>query len=85
MDTVMFGRKKHKIAEHVKGYAEGRRLMRHGDGADEWIGMDIVREHLLALVKLGRDTDGQPATPQDLARVLRQHGLASEATALEVE
>jgi hypothetical protein len=73
-----------EVAEHVKGYAEGRRLMRHGDGADEWLGMRLVRENLLALTDLGYDEHGRKATLAERAEVLRAHGLREYADALAV-
>jgi hypothetical protein len=67
--------KKREIAEHVKGYREGRRLMRHGDGADEWIGMSLTKKHLLALLDLGYGPDGNKVDAAGRAEILRQHGL----------
>jgi hypothetical protein len=80
---MIFGRKKREIKEHVEGYREGRRLMRHGDGADEWIGMDLTRKHLLALVDLGCDETGSKVDVKRQAEVLRLHGLRKNADVLE--
>jgi hypothetical protein len=67
--------KNKEIAHHVEGYREGRRLMRHGDGADEWIGITITKKHLLALLDLGYDQHGNPVDAAGRAEILRQHGL----------
>lgn len=80
-NLLSFGRKR-KVASHIKGYREGRRLMRNGDGADEWAGMQIAREHVLALVALGRDEFGEKVDREALAECLRVHGLREEADAL---
>lgn len=76
----MFGgrRRKRLVAQHVKGYQEGRRLMRQGDGADEWVGMDMVRLHLRALVSLGYDQHGQKHTEPELDRILAEHRLSRD-------
>lgn len=42
----------------LKDYAEGRRLMRHGDGADEWLGMRFAKDAQDALEVQGFNTDG---------------------------
>lgn len=52
--------------QHVKNYREGRHLMRHGDGADEYIGMDIARKARDELRLMGYDIDG---TRPDLIRI----------------
>lgn len=64
-----------KVKRYVEGYREGRRLMRQGDGADEWIGMDIARTNLLALVSMGRDETGQKVSQAELDECLRSHGI----------
>lgn len=75
----LFGRRrKAEITANVKAYREGRRLMRQGDGADEFIGMRIARDHLLALVRLGRNETGHKATPSELERILDNHNLSWE-------
>lgn len=84
----MFGRRRRsrrKVRHHVEGYREGRSLMRFGDGADEWVGMAIAKEHLLALIDLGLDTDGKKASPGKRAEILRAHGLHRAAEELEIE
>lgn len=79
-----FGKKrKRQIKEHVDGYREGRRLMRHGDGVDEFIGMDLAREHLLALVRLGCDEHGEKVSVDRQVEVLVSHGLRREAAVHE--
>lgn len=81
----MFGkrlREKQEVRRHVEGYKEGRRLMRQGDGADEWIGMSITKEHLLALIALGCDEHGEKASVERRADILSQHGLHEQAEAL---
>lgn len=71
-----------EIESHVEGYREGRRLMRHGDGADEWIGMSLTKEHLLALIGLGLDTEGRKVSPERRAEILAEHGLHKRADEL---
>lgn len=72
-----------RVRGHVKGYKEGRRLMRQGGGADEWLGMEIVREHLMALVVLGYDEHGEKATLDERRDVLTRHGLRVAAMGLK--
>jgi hypothetical protein len=81
---MIFGRKRRerKVAALVASYDEGRRLMRQGDGADEWIGSHIARGALLALADLGRGVDGQPLDADGLVRLLRRHGLHTAADRL---
>lgn len=50
----------------VRNYAEGRRLMRHGDGYDERVGNRIAFEAREALRTMGYDIDG---TRPDLTRL----------------
>lgn len=80
----MWGSKKREIARHVKGYKDGRSLMRQGDGADEWIGMSVTKEHLLALIALGCNEHGRKVSRLARSDVLREHGLHTLA-ALEKE
>lgn len=75
--------KEREVRKHVEGYKEGRRLMRQGDGADEWFGMSIARENLLALVSLGRNEKGEKVDRAELAECLRTHGLRDEARTVE--
>lgn len=83
-----FGRKvreeEREVRYHVEGYQQGRRLMRFGDGADEWIGMAIAKKHLLVLIALGRDELGKKSSVEKRAKILRLHGLYKEAERLEI-
>lgn len=74
---------KREVRVLVEGYKEGRRLMRHGDGVDEWYGMSIARENLLALVALGRNEEGEKVDRAELVECLRTHGLRDEARIVE--
>lgn len=58
--------RKKRVNAALKRYREGIRLMRQGDGADEWIGMSLAREGRDALNKLGYDVDG---TRPDLKKI----------------
>jgi hypothetical protein len=75
----MWGRKRAEVASHVRGYREGRRLMRVGDPADEWYGMALAKRHLLALIRLGRNEQGEKCSPAVLDEVLRVHGLKRDS------
>lgn len=57
-----------EVKRELESYWEGRRLMRVGDGADEWIGMDIASRARSALNKMGYDPDG---TRPDLKSIER--------------
>lgn len=77
----LFGRRRRRaaVAKHVEYYNEGLRLMRNGDPPDEWFGMRLVRENLVALVRLGCDEFGEPASKEHLVGVLWAHGLREAA------
>jgi len=47
-----------KASRAFEQYEEGIRLMRHGDGMDEYLGMHIAREARAELNSLGWDVDG---------------------------
>lgn len=83
----MFGRRRREreVATWVRRYDEGRRLMRQGDGADEWVGQDITREALRRLVALGRNHQGEKVDTAGLVHALRLHGLHTEAAVLAEE
>ena len=51
--------KKKRIERLVKQYKEGFRLMRHGDGADEWYGIKIMNEARDELAAMNRDPYGK--------------------------
>lgn len=57
-----------EFKRQVENYREGLRLMRNGDGADEWIGMDIARDARDALREMGYDIEG---SRPDLIRINR--------------
>ena len=51
--------KKKRIERLVKRYKEGFRLMRNGDGADEWYGIKIMNEARDELAAMNRDPYGE--------------------------
>lgn len=51
--------KKKRIKRLVKQYKEGFRLMRNGDGADEWYGIKIMNEARDELAAMNRDPYGE--------------------------
>ena len=51
--------KKKRIERLVKQYKEGFRLMRNGDGADEWYGIKIMNEARDELAAMNRDPYGE--------------------------
>lgn len=54
----MIFRKRKAAATAAKRYREAMRLVRQGDGADEFIGMQLAREAREELHALGYDIDG---------------------------
>lgn len=61
--------KRREVRELIKSYNEGLRLMRVGDGRDEWAGNHIAYEARERLRSLGYDIDG---TRPDLTSIDRR-------------